>query len=107
MVESARKKMTRTRLGWLILIFAAFWILLTVGITKVWIRAQVLGLTSVEISKLYIAIEKERMRQNELIAERARLLDPRRLDAQAKSMGMVLPQMGKSETTKEGGGDAD
>lgn len=107
MVESARKKLTRTRLGWLIAIFITFWVLLTVGITKVWIRAQVLGLTSVEITKLYLAIEKQRMRQNELIAERARLLDPRRLDVEARRLGMVLPKMGTDITSAEDGGNVE
>lgn len=101
MTDSVRKKWTRARLGWLVVIFAAFWVLLAVGIAKVWIKAQVLGLTSVEITKLYIAIERERMRQNELISQRALLLDPRRLAAEAKNMGMVLPEV--EEETKSSG----
>lgn len=96
--ESVHKKWKRARVGWLFVIFASFWIVLAVGIAKVWIKAQVLGLTSVEITKLYIAIERERMRQNELIVQRAQLLDPRRLAVEAKNMGMVLPTVEEKST---------
>ncbi len=93
-----RSRVVRSRIAWLVLIFVSFWLLLTVGIMKIWIRAQILGLTSVEITKVYLAIERERMRTNELLAERERLLSPRRLEAEARRLGMVLPEL-------EGAGD--
>jgi len=98
MEMQTQKRAVRSRVVWLVVIFVSFWLLVAVGVAKVWIKAQILGLTSVELTKVYLAIERERMRTNELIAEREKLLDPRRLEAEARKLGMVLPSV------EEGGG---
>ena len=92
----ADRAFVRRRMLWLVAIFVSFWLVVCVGVAKVWIKAQILGLTSVELSRIFFSIENERMKTNKLVAQRARLLDPRRLEEEAKRLGMVLPEAEES-----------